>query len=78
MKQVIFKKQPLKFLQKLDVKTKQRIINAIYSLPDGDVKPLRGYHPYKRLRIGPYRVIFDESGCIYTITKIGNRGDVYK
>ncbi|MFQ7605731.1 MAG: type II toxin-antitoxin system RelE family toxin [Enterococcus avium] len=78
MKQVIFKKQPLRFLKKLDSKTKQRIVDAIYSLPDGDVKTLKGHTNYKRLRVGSYRIIFDESGRIYTIIKIGNRGDVYK
>ncbi|EOL35514.1 hypothetical protein WME_02302 [Enterococcus faecalis EnGen0362] len=73
-----FQKQPLKFLQNLDAKTKQRIINAIYSLPDGDVKPLQGYKLYKRLKVSPYRIIFEEAEDNYIIVKIGNRSDVYK
>lgn len=31
-----------------------------------------------RLRIGAYRVVFDKSGVILTILKIGHRRDVYR
>ncbi|AFM69536.1 MULTISPECIES: type II toxin-antitoxin system RelE family toxin [Enterococcus] len=78
MKKVIFKKQPLKFLKKQDEKTKSRIIKAIYALPSGDVKPLQGHSSYKRLRVGTFRIIFDDDGKVCIIARIGNRGDIYK
>lgn len=41
-----------------------------------NVKALKGLG-LKRLRIGDWRVIFDESGNVLTIVKIGARGSVY-
>lgn len=34
--------------------------------------------PAKRLRVGDFRVIFEESETMVTITKIGPRGDAYE
>lgn len=33
--------------------------------------------PAKRLRVGDFRVIFEETGDMILVTKIGPRGDVY-
>lgn len=54
-----------------------RIKKAIEVLPFGDVKKLQG-QPYYRLRVGDYRVLFNQSGIIIEIIKIDNRGQVYK
>ena len=43
-----------------------------------DVRKLAGYENYYRLRVGNYRVIFDNQNNIYMIEDIGNRGDIYK
>lgn len=72
-----YSKQAIKFLKKQDTSTQKRIINAINSLPFGDVKKLQGTNGY-RLRVGDYRIIFDKSGDILFIEKIGNRGQIYK
>ena len=56
--EIKYSKQALKFLKKQDVVTQKRIINAISNLPKGDVKKLQNRNG-RRLRIGDYRVIFD-------------------
>lgn len=72
-----YSKQAIKFLKKQDKPTKQRIVNAINTLPEGDVKRLQGQSGY-RLRVGDFRIIFDRTGNILFIEKIDNRGQVYK
>ena len=56
-----YSKQAEKFLKRQDVVTRKRIRNAIQELPSGDVKKLQGRNGY-RLRVGDYRVIFDNVG----------------
>ena len=73
-----YSRQAIKFLKHQDNNTKSRIINAINTLPDGDVKKLQGTASKYRLRVGDYRVIFDKQGNILYIEKIGNRGEIYK
>ena len=43
----------------------------------GDVTELKGISR-KRLRVGDFRVIFEETETEITVTKIGPRGDVYE
>ena len=68
--EIKYSKQALKFLKKQEIVTQKRIINAISNLPKGDVK-LQNRNG-RRLRIGDYRVIFDN------VENIDNRGQVYK
>ena len=63
--------------RKQDKPTKIRIVNAINNIPNGDVKKLQGQDGY-RLRVGDYRILFDYTGKIIYIEKIGNRGQIYK
>lgn len=72
-----YSKQAIKFLNKLDLQTRTRIVNAIHTLPKGDIKKLKGRTGY-RLRVGSYRILFDRSGNIILIEKIDNREQVYK
>lgn len=74
---VQYSKQALKFLNKQDMQTKRRIVNAINNLPSGDVKKLQDVNGY-RLRVGDFRILFDRDGNITYIEKIDNRGQVYK
>ncbi len=85
--EIIYSKNSLKFLAKLDNKSRDRILAGIQGLilspPQGDIKILKGYTDgRKRLRIGAYRIIFrfDVSNKIEVlcILNIGNRGDIYK
>lgn len=75
--EIQYSKQAIKFLNKQDKPTKIRIVNAINNLPEGDVRKLQGQDGY-RLRVGDYRILFDYTGKIIYIDKIGNRGQIYK
>ena len=68
-----------KFIRKQDKETQRRIIEAIYKLPIGDVKKLKGYNNYFRLRVGNVRIIFEKDNEVYNIIviDIGNRGQIY-
>ena len=68
-----------KAISGMDRPTKQRIKTAIEGLPQGDVKPLKGYAGYYRLRVGGWGIIFNyPNDETLLIAKIAPRGDVYK
>lgn len=82
-----YSKRAVKYINKLDKPTKQRIKFGIEKLtlepPEGDIKPLQGYADgRKRLRIGKYRIIYNyrSDGAIEVlyIMDIDSRGDIYK
>ena len=75
--EIKYSKQALNFFKKQDTITQKQILNAISVLPKGDVKTLQGKDGY-RLRIGDYRVIFNNIDNIIFIRMIGNRGQIYK
>ncbi len=75
--EIYFSKEAKKFLKKQDKATQQRLLNAISKIPNGDIKKLHGRNGY-RLRVGTYRIIFNEDGIIINIISIGNRGHIYK
>lgn len=72
-----YSKQAIKFLEKQERSVRDRIRNAVETLPAGDVKKLVG-QPYYRLRVGDFRVLFTRDGNIIEISKIDNRGQIYK
>lgn len=79
--QVRFEKAALKFLQKQDKPTRNRLIKAINQLPNGiDIKRMQGYHNLYRTRVGNIRILYtiEETVKIINIENIDNRGDVYK
>ena len=53
------KKKAQKFISKQDKKQQLRLYKAIYNLPNGDIKQLKGYSATYRLRVGEYRIIFE-------------------
>ena len=62
--QIEYSKTAVKFINKMDRPTKQRIKAAIEGLteqpPRGDIKILQGYTDgRKRLRVGKYRIIYN-------------------
>lgn len=80
MKYEIFIDKPArKFIEKQPKPQRLRLYAAIIRLPEGDVKPLKGTDK-KRLRVGDYRIIYEQYEEIYRIIVISadNRGDVYK
>ncbi|MFX0560916.1 type II toxin-antitoxin system RelE/ParE family toxin [Tepidibacillus infernus] len=66
-------------MNKQDTQQRKRILSAIYGLPKGDVKKLKG-NEYYRLRIGDIRVFFtkNDKKLIILVIDIGNRGQVYE
>ncbi len=82
---IIIKKQAKKKLQSLPYFERTRIAEKIEFLgynpddPTLDIKKLIG-HPYFRLRVGDWRVIFDRQDKIkiIAIEKLASRGDIYK
>ena len=76
---ITYAKQAVKAIGGMDRKTKQRMKIAIESLPQGDVKPLKGASGSFQLRVGDWRVLFSypAAGEIL-IEKIQPRGQVYK
>ncbi len=78
---IVIDKPALKFLQKQTPEQRERLLKAIYLLPErGDIKPMSGHENLFRLRVGAYRVIYtiENDVLIVRVLTIGNRGDVYK
>lgn len=75
--EIRYSKQAIKFLAKQENAVRTRIKNAIMKLPVGDVKKLKG-QPYYRLRVGDFRILFTRDGHIIEVSRIDNRGQVYK
>lgn len=78
-----YSKKAVKYINKLDKQTKQRIKVGIEGLtdivPKGDIKTLQGYSDgRKRLRIGKYRIIYNYNKnkeiVILCIMNIDTRG----
>lgn len=85
--EIRYSKAAVKAINSMDKATKERIRTGILGLtqkpPQGDIKPLQGYHDGQlRLRIGGYRIIYkyglENQLEILHIIDIGTRGDIYK
>ena len=79
--QIVLEKPAQKFLKRLNRTDKERILRAIYKLPEGEnIKRLKGHQDLLRLRVGDYRVIYTvhNGKLVVCVVDIGNRGDVYK
>ena len=77
--EILIDKPARKFIERQPKPQKLRLYAAIMRLPEGDVKPLKGTDK-KRLRVGDYRIIYEQHEETYRIIAISadNRGDVYK
>ena len=83
MYSIILKKPAKKFIDRLPLNEKKRIVEAIEKLPDsGDIKRLEGKNNrgLLRLRVGEYRIIYsvDNGRLIIYILDAGNRGEIYR
>lgn len=75
------KRKAEKFIRRLPRQDEERVLRAIYRLPDGeDVKKLKGHEGLMRLRVGDYRIIYqvDNGRLVVLVVDAGNRGDIYK
>ncbi len=80
---IVIEKLAEKFIVKLPKPEKERVLKAIYKLPEGnDIKELQGKKNKGlfRLRIGDYRIIYtvDNGKLTVLVIDAGNRGDIYK
>ena len=79
---IVIEKLAEKFIMKLPRDEKERVLIAIYQLPDGnDIKELKGRKNkgLYRLRVGEYRIIYtiDNGKLIICVIDAGNRGQIY-
>lgn len=77
---IAYKKQPVKYLEKIDAKTQIKLLSAINeaSIGKGDVRKLKGTDIF-RIKIYHYRILFtyDIANDIMVVEEINVRGDVY-
>lgn len=82
MKQIAYSKSALKVLRRMPVNAAQRITAKIeqYATDPASlanvVTQLVG-SPYRRMRVGDWRVLMDDQGAVLDILKIGPRGNFY-
>lgn len=83
MKKIAYSKQAIKTLSKLPTNESTRIRSKLRQYADdpapqaNNVKKLQGQNAF-RLRVGDWRVIFDENDVVIDVIRIGARGSVYK
>lgn len=80
MYQIVIKKQAKKFIDRLPLNERRRVVAAIEQLPNGeDIKKLKGHSDLLRLRVGDYRIIYtvDHGELIVMVIDVGNRGQIY-
>ncbi len=71
-----------KYLQPLDRKTKQRIIEKLKAVAETPFdwrlsQPLQGSDK-RKIRVGDYRVIFEVTAVELVVAHIGPRGQIYR
>ena len=80
MYQIIILKRAKKFIDRLPMNEKRRIVAAIERLPEGtDIKAMKGGNDLFRLRVGDYRIIYavDNGQLIVYVIDAGSRGQIY-
>lgn len=82
MKQVEWTATGLKGLEKLDKDSARRIKQAVERFAQttvGDVKKLQGINPAEyRLRVGDYRIRFDQDEEKIRVLRVRNRREAYR
>lgn len=80
MYQIVIKKKAKKFIDRLPLNEKKRVVAAIERLPNGeDIKKLKGHSDLLRLRVGDYRIIYtvNHGELIVMVIDADNRGQIY-
>jgi mRNA interferase RelE/StbE len=78
---VVWTKRAARELKGIARAQAKRILDAVDSYDathEGDVKKLQGDGPGYRLRVGDYRVLFDQDGVIVSVIKVAHRREVYR
>ena len=80
MYEIIIKSKAKKFIDKLPVNERKRVVAEIKQLPNGeDIKKIKGHNDLFRQRVGNSRIIYTVDHGILTVFVIdaGNRGEIY-
>ena len=80
MYQIVIKKKAKKFIDRVPLNEKKRVVAAIERLPNGeDIKKLKGHSDLLRLRVGDYRIIYtvNHGELIVMVIDADNRGQIY-
>lgn len=78
------KKSAAKELKKIPGPDQKRISMAIdnlaENLPEPDTTKMKGNHPFHKIRVGNYRIIYEiqDDILLILIIKIGHRKDIYR
>ncbi|MCL2740341.1 MAG: type II toxin-antitoxin system RelE/ParE family toxin [Oscillospiraceae bacterium] len=75
---ITYDKIAIKHIKQLDRTTKERVLEAVLKLPQGDVIKLKGFENRYRLRIGNFRVIYNKYENEIVIADCLPRGEAYK
>ena len=79
MKRIAYANPALRQLRRLDAKVRAQIEAKLVryaATGAGDLKRMSGREG-SRLRVGDWRVIFDENATTITVLAVGNRRDIY-
>lgn len=82
MKQIRFEPNVPAEVRSIEQQTALQILTALHRYAEtgvGNIKPLSGeFDGLLRLRIGNYRVLFDETEDTITVHRVLNRKDAYR
>ena len=76
-----FKPRAIKDLRALQAAERRRVLLGIEALRNdlaGDVKRLTNFTPEYRLRVGPFRVLFEVEGVSVMVYRVLHRKDAYR
>lgn len=79
-KTIVFSTSAGRVYEKLPIHLQERLLEALFAYGTrgtGDVKRMAG-SPTKRMRVGNYRIIFEESAEFLDILAVGDRRDIYR
>ena len=78
------KRSAAKALKKIPKPDRKRVSEKIDSLaeklPNSDITKMKGNNPFRKVRIGNYRIIYEiqDDVLLILIVKIGHRKDIYR
>ena len=79
-----FKRAAAKSLKRIPKTDQKRIAEKIDSLsenlPAPDITKMKGDHPFQKVRVGNYRIVYEiqDDILVILIVKIGHRKDIYR
>ena len=78
--EIVLKKQPRKYLQAVDSKTRRKLEAALEELSrlEGDIVPIRGVKNMYRYKIDHYRILFEriKGELVITVIEINTRTNI--